>query len=210
MEGNIFQESLQIYCLNLYVKLNSALVLFHYQYFPHGEMLGITNHPCHQFYNHKVRKVTTHICKNRHICARCQYPTLPRCHPSGSATHAKDIRRLCVCVRGWEKADPSFCLLLDSITGARWTLWWFYSNGCHKRYLLNFNWRPRKRLAKTLPSLRATDFQVGTSHKKPRLKLSTISLLFFLSRFIMKLILRCVIAGQCALCSCWLWPQRQK
>lgn len=37
--------------------------------------------------------------KTSQTCARCHYPALPHCHPLGSATHAKDIRRLCACER---------------------------------------------------------------------------------------------------------------
>ena len=76
------------------------------------------------------------------------------------------ILHVYVRVSGRERTDPSFRLPLDSITAASWTVWWLHSHDCHKRYLLNFNWRPLKRLAETLLSGSGTHSEAaaGTSH----------------------------------------------
>lgn len=41
----------------------------------------------------------SYVKKKSLIFIRCYYPTLPHCHPMGSAASAKDIRHLCACER---------------------------------------------------------------------------------------------------------------
>lgn len=65
--------------LSLCVKLNSALVLFHYQHFPHSTTLGKTNHS----FNYKVKQVTTHIWKNLSNLCSVSLPSAPTLSPVG-------------------------------------------------------------------------------------------------------------------------------
>lgn len=128
------------------VKLNSALILFHYQYFPYGTVLGIKKRKKKK--NHPAIIFTTTNRNKARLMSRKKTPVKSVFNVITEQSHV--VTRW---VLRWKPRilDIHVCVQV-SVSGLTVSLRQtgpcgdFTAMIVIKRYLLNFNWRPLKRL----------------------------------------------------------------